>query len=236
MTIRQGGDANTKSLLVTGGPNIALAYPSSVQSQSLLVAVVIAYSTSGTDQSGITITVSDSLNAGNWTEVVATNHSWSGTFSARMYYKQNSAAGACTVTAAYSADPYKRGIMLYEVTGIDTAAALEDFDLAQGVSSSPSCGSVTTAGAAFILSAIFNGNGYAAFATTSGWADRGDYLRLFGDTRVADREEAAGGTFTGDFTQSGSVQYAGFIAAFKAAAGGGPSASALKRKLLLGVG
>lgn len=202
-------------------------YGSAVGAGSLLV-LIGRYSTGG-----LTPTVSDNVNAGNWTlagEFVQTNDA-NGTI--QIYYKANSGAGTPTVTYNLGTARVQRVIIL-EFSGAATSSPLDGSTVgAENTGITPASGNITPAnnGSVFVCGAFANsavtflaGTDY----TISGEVPAAPNTRLGGEYFV----QPTAASHNGTFTLGGSVSWGAIAAVFKPAAAAAP----VPKLLLLGVG
>jgi len=131
----------------------SLAFTSNITAGNLLIAALASA------LSGDTITVSDSLGQ-TWTPVSATFSAPTGV-SMRVFYVQNCAAGACTVTGSATGGV---DIVIVEVSGCATSSALDVEAHNGGGTANGSSGNATTTSAGFLFGIIANDTGNITLA------------------------------------------------------------------------
>jgi hypothetical protein len=205
----------------TGASSYTPAYNSNVTAGNLLVALIYP---SGTNS---VTSVTDSLSQ-TWTQI--SGASGTTTDAAYIYYQKNTAGGACTLTitlgAASNCNP-----IIYEFSGLDTSAPLDQSNTATGTSTSTTSGTVTTTvanelliGGAHVGGTINAGeSGWTAIAPTT----RGNLAEYIIVSSIQTNVAATG-------TQ-GSATYRGNIATFKAASGGTVTLPSVTMQFLLGI-
>jgi hypothetical protein len=210
--------------------SFAQTYGSAVTSGNTLIALVsISTSCAG----GITITVSDNVNAGNWTsignQVDNSNCSESG-----FFYKQTTGAGTPTVTASTPSSQFYTLIIL-EYSGlsggVDQSASTNNTNV-----STITTPSVTTTNANDLIVVGIGandggGNNFGTTTVTSPYTMR--KAVNVGGASVADQTVSSTGTITGGaFSWSFSQNPQALTAAFKLSGGTPPVISVSKvRKL-----
>lgn len=114
-----------------------LTFPGSTPTNRLLVAIMRI----GVTTDSIT-SVGDNVNSGNWTRALF--QAGPGyNLSVAIYYKISNASGTVTVTPVLSGSPTCR-MSIHEYSGIDTASPLNQTASANGTSTTPDSGNITT--------------------------------------------------------------------------------------------
>ena len=108
----------------------------------------------------------------------------------------------------------------YKVSGVASSSWLDQATGSQGVSSSPSSGSVTTTEADEILFGAVCSGGPQAFTPGSGWTELTDTGNTTKRLAVQYRIESATGSYTSDGTLAASADWTDSIVSYKAAASG----------------
>ncbi len=192
----------------TSSSSYTPAYTSAVTSGNLLIALI--YPSGTTSVSSVT----DSLSQ-TWTQIAGA--SGTTTSSAYIYYQKNTAGGACTVTVTLGAAA-NCNIIIYEFSGCDTAAPLDQSNTTVTTSSTATTsGNVTTTvadelligGAHCGLNATAGEAGWTAIAPTTR-GNLAEYIIVSSTQTVA----ATG-------TQTAAANSRGNIATFKVASAGG---------------
>jgi hypothetical protein len=120
------------------GDTVDVPYDSDILSGSLLVALVNAYQT-GTEA----FNVPSDTQTNTWVELYDNNYQ--NQDAAQVAYVVNASAGATTVTIDATGGGPWYGVVLYEISGIKTSAALDQSNNATGSSNSAwASGSITT--------------------------------------------------------------------------------------------
>jgi hypothetical protein len=132
----------------------ALAFSSNITAGNLLIAALAS------GIAGDTLTVSDSLGQ-TWTPISAT-FSAPSSVAMRVFYVQNCASGACTVTGTGTAGV---DIVIVEVSGCATASALDVEAHNSGGTANGSSGNATTTSAGFLFGIIANDTGNITLAS-----------------------------------------------------------------------
>jgi probable HAF family extracellular repeat protein len=187
--------------------SVATTFPSPNAAGNLLVVAAAASST---------LTVSDSLgNSYN----AAINNFVGGGNSGHLYiwYAGNSKAGANTVTVSSSGDV---DMQVYEVSGADTLAPLDQIATSSGVGSAPSVSSpATTSANEWVLAFLFDWSNSVNFTAGSGYSleENTHNVAGFQSTGGEDKTIAVAGAQTASMTGVGSSDAWMFgLATFKA--------------------
>jgi hypothetical protein len=195
-----------------GSPD-AVAYGTNPTAGNLLVCIV-RFRDGSVLTSGVT-----STNNGTWTQ--AANRT-----GVAIYYKENCAAGADTVSVAFgSGSNYTTYIDLLEISGCKTSASLDQNSTANNATSTTlSWPSITTTGAGIIIAAAALAGATTKSSLQSGYvalnsspADGADSSRFFGQYKYSTGAESTSCNCTLGATQSQYVAIANFLDA----AGGG---------------
>lgn len=191
---------------------LALAYTSGVTAGNFLLAYV--YWASGTT----TTTVSDNLN-GAWSALTAAQNTG---FTTQLFYRQNSVAGAITVTATNTGGVGSNFSMgIFEDSGVLTSGSPIDVALVSNIKTSlPNTAPTATLGATPATSSlVFAGYGPSGNETFASVTVAAPFTLRVGNNRLgtADLIPDAGGTTTVTFTIPFSVTWNCDIVAFKAA-------------------
>lgn len=190
-----------------------LAYTSSVTSGSLLLVCVTLGLT--TDPTSIT----DSLGQ-TFTKAVNGKNTTDNNSTVSLWYKESSAAGADTVSVAYASAANIR-FAIAEYSGISISGSLDQINNAQAdASTAINAGSVTTTQASELLAVCARNNTGVTFTAGTSYTMR-EQVPAAPNARAAfeDRIVSSTGTYTGDMTTSGNVNWGAVIATFKAAGG-----------------
>jgi hypothetical protein len=215
--------------------SFTLAYSSGVTAGNELFAVIRLGNNSDTP-----ITVSDNVNAGNWTQAVLLNDATNGRYIG-IYYKENTGAGTPTVTLSYAlSDASLKGLNIYEYSGLATSSSIDQVNSANSASTStPTSGNITTTQASeLILAAMTFSTSSTVTVSTEGSGftqQHDDALGTVGShdrVHVADQIVAATNTYSYAPTLSGALVSNLVIASFKAPVAGGCTPT----MTLLGVG
>jgi hypothetical protein len=197
-------------------------YASAVAGGNLLFAVIRL----GSTNAGLTI--SDNVNAGNWTQAFlthdTTNARWLG-----LFYKENTAAGTPIVTASWTGvDASIKGLNVYEYRGLATSSSIDGNNSAVTASTTtPASGDITTTNASDLLIGAFS---FSTNATDTVTSESTGFTQQHDDTigtaahdhlHVADQIVASTGIYQYQPTISGAQICVIGIAAFKAAAASG---------------
>jgi hypothetical protein len=197
---------------------VAQAFVSNVTAGNL-IAVKVRISQVGL-ASGVTITCADSL-GNTYSSAVIMPATGANDSKTQWFYAKNITGGACTVTASH-ATAQRQSIEIFEISGLDTTSPLETTNTATGTSTAPTGGSVTTAGGGFLLAGVQTDNNYSTITAGSGWTQITE-VDHWSEAGSEYRITSAGGTYSGDFSNSNNDAYRGGIVAYKDAAGGGGS-------------
>lgn len=214
-----------KAAVPGSGASVATAFTSNTAAgNSVLACGMWAVATAGTLGSSMTgVTDTQSLTytviattlsrltvASNGYSEMATECAWA----------FGTTAAADTVTCTFSesgANLAKNTCAIYEVSGANHTAPVDQVVTGTGTSTNPSIGAVTTtATGEIVIAALANDNGgFSSSAAGTGWTintnEAGGGSTMEDESRV----EAATGTFTGNFTNSHSGSWAGCVVSFK---------------------
>lgn len=203
-----------------GATSISAAFPASVTSGSLLVAVV-SWDGGGT-LSGVTDT------AGNTWQLIGTSTlSTTDQQRVQMAYAMNANAGATTVSANFASNIGWRRLAIGEWSGVATSAALDVQGGQQGSNTTATdnvtSGNVTpTANGELIVGGAANTN----LATVTITAGTGFTKRASGDViALEDQVQATAAAIAARWTYGTAGRYVAKVATFRAAAGGSQSVS-----------
>ena len=172
-----------------------------------------------TSNTGQVFTVTDSRNntyrrAGQYDETVDVT-------SLAIYYAENIAAGANTVTVSDS----KGGILRFailEYSGVAASNSLDGFRGAQGSSSTPSTGNLTTTANGDLIIGLISTANPTTFTAGSGFTIEERVPATGSKLLVEDRLQPTAGGIAATATLPGSDVWGAAVAAFRAAAGGPP--------------
>lgn len=205
----------------------SFAYSSNVTAGNHL-SIIVGYGNTG----GL-VTVTDSL-LQTWTKAKSQVQTSDGG-DIELWYFENTAAGADTVTVTYVAAANVRAILL-EYSGLAASGSLDQTNSAQAdASSSINAGNVTTTQNDELMIAATRDDTNTTFTAGSGWVIETE-VAAAPNTRLVyeDRIATVTGTYTGDMTSSGNLLWAAVIATFKGTGGGPPPCT--PTLTLLGVG
>jgi len=139
-----------------------------------------------------------------------------------IFYAENIAGGANTVTVAESINGNTLRFAILEYSGVALANSLDVVSTAQGTSATANGGSVlTTANGDLLLGAVLTGNP-ATFTAATGYAIE-ERVPASPNTKLAaeDQIQATAGTVSAGVTLGSSDSWGAGLAAFKAVSGGG---------------
>lgn len=195
----------------SGVSSISQAF-STVNTQGNMIIAFVRMSTTSE-----TVSVTDS--AGNsYIDAVAQAQAADGS-QTHIFYARNIKAGANTVTATFSSTNNHPWLAIYEFSGLNTSAPLDQVASAQGSSAAPSSGLTSNTTSANEL--VFAGLGLPASSSVTVTGGAG-FTLLQQDTgantsRAAEEDEIvkAVGQYAGIFTLSGSVNWSVVLATFK---------------------
>lgn len=93
----------------------------------------------------VPLTVTDDVNAGNWTQAFLINDATNGRF-VGLYYREKTLAGTPTVTVTLNgSDASQKGIAIFEYSGLAIASSLDQQNSANPTTTTtPSSGNITT--------------------------------------------------------------------------------------------
>ncbi|MGC1943643.1 MAG: IPT/TIG domain-containing protein, partial [Candidatus Acidiferrales bacterium] len=169
-----------------------------------------------------TVTVSDS-NHNTYQRAIQFNQTADG-FTFAIYYTENIAGGANTVTVSQSVSGWLRFAIL-EYSGVATAGSLDVIAMAQGHSTTPTSGpSVsTTANGDLLLGAVMTGNPKNYTAEPGFTIEESVPAQQNAKLIVEDQIQTVAGGAAASATINGADDWAAGLAAFKATAGVGSS-------------
>lgn len=210
-----GGGSNSADDVYAG--NIAATFSPAVSSGSLLFAAVSWYTGDGTT----TITsLGDGVNTWQFlgpTILDANNQA------TRFAYALNSAGGATTVTATFSANVIYRRLVVAEYSGVATTSALDGFTQQNAANTTAANGATsgaitTTVSGDLVVGAMMDTvNGLDNMAAGTGFTLRGHV----GGIAVEDLTQGSAGSIAATWTLAAAGRVTAGVAAFKAAGGGG---------------
>lgn len=207
-----------------------LVYGSNVTAGSLLVGVFRCGS------AGDPITVEDDLN-GAWTQAGKHTQTNDGNAVIYIFYRANSAAGACTVTATLTASAIFRWI-ISEFSGAATSSPLDGATVsAEGDSTDLASGAKTPSadGALFICGGANTGGATYTAGTDFTIPTNGVQAPGAGSQRVVLEYfiQSTAASHDGTITQSVSQGWAAILAVFKAPAAGGAASPVIGRRIFV---
>jgi len=195
----------------TAVPSISQIFASANTPGNLIIAFVRMSTTTQT------VTVTDS--AGNtYADAVAQAQSADG-HQTHIFYARNIKGGANTVTAAFSASNNHPWLAIYEFSGLNASAPLDQVAAAQGSSATAASGPSSTTTSANEL--VFAGLGLPSSSSVTASAGSGFSLLLqdssAGTSRAADEDQivSATGQYAGAFNLSGTASWSVVLATFK---------------------
>lgn len=212
--------------------SIAAAYPGNVTAGSLGVACVVADNIAGTTVSGVA-----GSSSGSWAQAV--HAELAGDQILDIWYKENMAGGADTITATYNAAKSARRIVIAEYSGVATSSALDKVDsnvqtpTSTSTDATTSTAQTTTTANQLIVGCVHVLDGTARGVTAgTGFTERQDTNN---DAQVSleDRVEASPTSVAATFTLNAAVNTITALATFKEAAGG---AGPVRSLMMMGVG
>lgn len=189
----------------TGATTLLLAFDSNVAAGSLLWCVVSADSTSFS-----LIGVSDSLN-GAWEKATSITQT-SNNEQSELWYRRNSATGACTVTATWTGAATFRRLSIVEVSGCLDAAP-DKVASAMGTSTAPDSGSETTTTDGQYIAGGLQING-TSISNQNGFTTR--QLGTNQEAVTLDKTQITSGAINVSVTLAASVAWAALMATFEA--------------------
>ncbi len=195
--------------LNTGGMSVGLAFPATnVAGNFIVVAVRARFANQ-------TITVSDAR-SNVYQRALTVNNGTDDTLA--IFYAENIAAGANTVTVGVSTGPASIRLAILEYAGIAQANALDGIATAAGSSTSPASGSATTTTPGDLVLGVFATQSGRTFTAGSGSTIR-EAVSAAPSTNlmVQDRIQATAGAITGTATMNTLDIWAAGLVAFKAA-------------------
>jgi hypothetical protein len=193
-----------------------LTFNSSVSSGDILIVGVRIGAT------GRTVTVSDNVNAGNYTQAVSQVQTTDG-HQAYVFYKENVAAGSTQVTVAISGAAATIRFNIQEYHGIAPASSLDATNSSQGTGTNLSSGNITTAGTNELLFGLATNDNSASETWTAAasngtnWTIRQQLADVHHPAMSEDLVATSVGTYTHNSVMSVSENWTSLIAAFKAA-------------------
>ncbi len=197
-----------------GAVSNAVAFGSDNTAGNLLVAVIQV----SADVTGVTDT-----RGNTWVKAVEEENAGASTY-LELWYVENCAAGANTVTAANGFGASFAHVWVGEYSGVATSSALDQTAGGQSSTGNPDSGATaTTAQADELLVGGIANNGARTVTWTEPDTEQYDDATA-GASRglsAADEIVSATGTFSATGTMSGSADWLAAIATFKAAGGGG---------------
>ena len=166
-------------------------------------------------QTGQVFTVSDTR-GNTYRKAIQFNETADGTTLA-LYYAENVAAGANTVTVSTSIVGTLR-FAIFEYSGVATANSLDVATSAQGTSATPSSGGVTTTAAGDLVIGLISTANAATFTAGTGFTIE-ERVPAAPNTKllVEDRLLPSPGTVAGSSTLGGNDSWGALVAAFKPA-------------------
>jgi hypothetical protein len=187
------------------------------------------------------VTVSDNVNAGNWTLATSIVDSTNGR-AIYLFYRENTGAGTPTVTASWSTVTANNdALQVYEYSGLATSNSLDQKTSANpATSTTPSSGSITTTQASeLVIGGVVLGSGTLTTVSTESTGfttQENDTLGTsnHGHLHSADQIVSSTGTFTYQPTLSATEVVCISIASFKASGGAPPPCT--NRIALMGAG
>lgn len=203
----QGNGTDAGSVTSAG-----LVFTANVTAGSLLIVAV-------RQLDGQTVTVTDNLNAGNYTQAnhIVLTADTAGTY---VFYKENAAAGATTVTVTMSGTSRLR-FAIDEFSGLITSSAFDQtagaYD-SNAASTTPNSGAtpVTTQAAELIYGAAFTGGTTVTFTQGATYTMAVDGSLTGQKVATEYKVVAATATYTADFTITPAVENSCIVASFKA--------------------
>ena len=196
-----------------------LAFPSSNTAGNFIAVVIRA------GRAGQILTVSDTRGNSYRTAIqfnVTTDTPNGDTLG--VFYAENIAGGANTVTVADSINGSTLRFAILEYSGVGLANSLDVVSTGQGTSATANSGNaLTTANGDLLLGGILTGNP-ATYTAATGYTIE-DRVPASPNTKLAteDQIQATAGTISAGVTFSASDSWGAGLAAFKAASGGGTS-------------
>ncbi len=204
-----------RASLAGGGGSATLAFPGSNVAGNFIAVVARAFFPNQT------FTVSDTR--GNvYRRAFTLNNNADDTLT--LFYAENVAAGANTVTVATSTAASLR-LAILEYAGVARANALDVTATAAGSSASPGSGSATTTAPGDLLIGVFSTQSYRTITAGSGYTTR-EAVSAAPSTvlMVEDRILATAGAVSATATLNTSDLWGAALAAFKPASSGAPAA------------
>jgi hypothetical protein len=174
-----------------------------------------------TGHSGQTLTVSDTR-GNTYRQALQSNETLDGpngeTFA--IYYAENIAGGANTVTVAESISNNTLRFAILEYSGVATSNSFDVMAAAQGTGTAPNSGNATTAGGDLVLGLVVTANG-ATMTAGSGFTIE-ERVPAAPNTKLIAEDEIKTlvGAVAANATLTASDNWGAGFAAFKAAAGG----------------
>lgn len=191
--------------------SISAGFPSNNTGGNLILAFVRMSSTSQSIQ------VTDTSH-NVYTDAISQTQTTDG-HQIHLFYAQNIAGGANTVTAAFSAANNHPWMAVYEYRGLSTAAPLDRVSGAQGAGTTPNTGTTGTTTAANEL--VFAGAGFQNDYAGTIMADPSYAMQQqdAGTSRAANESTLASSSaaYTGTFVLNSSANWSAVIATFRSA-------------------
>ncbi len=208
---------------VVAGTTVACAFAANLGAARLMVV------SASWDQAAATASLSDTL-AHTFTSAVGPIVNATCGCRGQIWYVPSTSAGADTVTLTTSAATAFRDIEIHEYSGMNTAAPLDQTCSATGNDAAPTCTTAaTTQAAELVFGMTFVSSGTPSAG--AGYTQRTQAIDTL--TTAEDKNVAATGAQTVNFTDTLVAQWGDLGATFKAAGGAAP---APKRLPVLGVG
>ncbi len=170
---------------------------------------------------GTTITASVSDSNGNTYQTAVGPTTGVGS-RGQMFYAENIAGGANTVTVAFSASVSGAHLLIHEYSGIATSNSLDQVTSATGSSTVCDTGSVTTTQADALLFASCGAETDPTTITAGTGYTLRELVGAAGKTATEDQIVSATGTYNATFTLGASAPWLASLATFKAASVNNP--------------
>ena len=172
-----------------------------------------------TSNAGQVFTVTD--NRGNTYQKAGQYNETADVTSLAIYYAENVAGGANTVSVSDSLGGTLR-FAIFEYSGVATTNSLDGFTAAQGTSAAPSSGPLTTTANGDLIVGLISASNPATFTAGSGFVIEERVPATSTKMAVEDRLQSTAGSISATATLSVAVKWGAAVAAFRAAAAGPP--------------